>query len=150
MNRSRILAGLGEVASGGEANRADIVVIGMTGLIRYVAAAHPGEFLSAPDLHPTAGLVATLARVDPVTHESLGSQLVRATASAATTAVTTGMPIPVTSMSHIGAADTWNGFPSWSPDGRTIACTTLRPCASIEAGARVEQPEIAILSTSPA
>jgi Tol biopolymer transport system component len=48
---------------------------------------------------------------------------------------------------RIGATDTWNGFPSWSPDGASIAYVTLRPCASVEAGAPIMQPEIAIIST---
>jgi len=149
MNARRILTGQEGFSAGGERNRADIVGIGMTGLVRHVTAALPGEFLSAPDWHPIAGLVATLTREDPVTHESLGSQLVRATAAAVTTAITTGTPIPVTAMTRIGATDTWNGFPSWSPDGASIAYVTLRPCASVEAGAPIKQPEIAIMSTIP-
>lgn len=148
MNRGRILACLLGIDAGGQSNRGDIVAIGTTGVVRHVTAATPGEYLSAPDWHPTAGLVAVLTREDPVTHTSLGSRLVRLSAVAVTSAVATATPVPVSAMTPIGPADQWNSFPSWSPDASTIAYVTQRPCASLEAGVAIMQPEIAIMSTA--
>ncbi len=147
MDRGRIVACLTGVDAGGERDRGDLVAIGTTGLVRHITAAAPGEFLSSPDWHPTAGLVAALTREDPVTHVSHGCQLVRAGAAAVTTAIATATPIPVSAMTPIGPPDEWNSYPSWSPDGSTIACVTLRP-ATTEAGVPVDQPEIAIMSVS--
>lgn len=148
MNRGRIIACLTGVDAGGERDRGDIVAIGTTGLVRHLTAAAPGEFLSSPDWHPTAGLVATLTREDPVTHTSLCCQLVRASAAAVTAAIATSTPIPVSAMTLTGPDDQWNSSPSWSPDGSTIAYVTLRPCATIEDGVVINQPEIAIMSTA--
>ncbi|MGV8850877.1 MAG: TolB family protein [Propionibacteriaceae bacterium] len=148
MNRGRFIACLMGVDAGGERDRGDIVAIGTTGLVRHITAAAPGEFLSSPGWHPTAGLVATLAREDPVTHTSPGCQLVRASAAAVTAAIATSTPIPVYAMTPTGPADQWNSSPSWSPDGSTIAYVTLRPCATIEDGVAIHQPEIAIMSTA--
>jgi hypothetical protein len=148
MDRGRILACLMGVDAVGERNRGDIVAIGTTGLVRHITAAAPGEFLGSPDWHPTAGLVATLTREDPVTHSAPGSQLVRASAVAVTTAIATSTPIPVSAMTPIGPDDQWNSSPSWSPDGSTIAYATLRPCATIEDGVAIQQPEVAIMSTA--
>ena len=148
MDRYRILACLaGE--TGGLQDRADIVGIGMTGQIRYVTSALPNEFLNNPAWHPTAGLIATLSTLDPVNQWPLGSQIVGASAAAVTTAITTGIPIPLSAMTRIGAADTWNRSPSWSPDGVTIAYVTPRLCATSQTGGPFMQPEIAIMSTDP-
>lgn len=148
MNRGRIIGCLMGVDAGGERDRGDIVAIGVTGLVRRITAAAPGEFLSAPGWHPTAGLVAALTREDPVTHMSLGCQLVRASAAAVTTAIATSTPIPVSAMTLTGPADQWNTSPSWSPAGSTIAYVTLRPCATIVDGVVIQQPEIAVMSTA--
>lgn len=148
MNRGRVIGCLMGVDAGGERDRCDVVAIGTTGLVRPITAAAPGEFLSSPDWHPAAGLIAALTREDPVSHLALGCQLVRAGAADVTTAIATSTPIPVSALTPIGPADQWNTSPDWSPDGSTIAYVTQRPCATVEAGVAIQQPEIAIMSTA--
>jgi hypothetical protein len=140
MDRSRILACLV-----GQADRTDIVCVGMTGQIHNITAAQPSEYLSSPAWHPTAGLLATLDTSNMSTWAS--TQLVHATAAAVTTAITSGTPIPVSAMTPVSTAGTSNSSgSSWSPDGLRIAYVTPRPCATTQAGVPINQLDIAIMS----
>ena len=128
----------------GTGDRTDIACIGMTGQVRNVTAAQPGENLYSPAWHPTAGLLATL---DTSNMSTSSTQLVHATAAAVTTAITTGTPIPVSAMTPLGAAGSSNSSgSSWSPDGLRIAYVTPRPCATTQAGVPINQLDIAIMS----
>lgn len=151
MDARRLLCGFSRTDAGGQNDRSDIVTVALRGgATRSVTAAAPGEYFSAPAWHPTAGLLMCFTWEDPVTRESLGSRIVHAGVAPVAGALTSGVGLTSSDLTMLTRGTTWDQSPAWSPDGATVAFSTLRPCATIEDGHPLRQREIALVSlTSP-
>ncbi len=106
-----------------------------------------GEHLDEPAWHPTAGLAATLTRMDPPTGELLDTQLVLASAAAVAAARSGGAPLTAADFTELAPGHAWPAGPAWSPDGTRLAFSAVRPSATTDTdGSPVLQMDLALLT----
>lgn len=143
-----ILAVVQRLGPGATFDRSDLVAVdAASGVQTPITAVSAGHWLAAPAWHPTSGLAAHLTREDPVTSAPDFAGLVHLDAIAVAAALAGGPPVAAGALTALTGGDDWDSSPDWSPDGVTLAFSTLRPCATLSAsGTPLRQPEIALMN----
>lgn len=144
---STVLGVVHQLGPAGTFDRADLVAVdAASGAQTPITAVALGEWLAAPAWHPTSGLAAHLTRQDPVTSAHLSAGLVHLDAVAVAAVVAGGPPVAAGALTALTPGTDWDSNPDWSPDGTTLAFSTLRPCATVSTGGTpLLQHEIALM-----
>lgn len=152
VDAATVLGVVSRLGPGGFFDRSDLVAVhAVTGAQTPVTVASAGEWLRAPAWHPTGGLAAHLLHEDPATSAVLFTGLVHVDAGTVAGVLAGGPPLPVASFTQLTSGSDSDSNPDWSPDGSTLAFSTLRPCATLSGGTPLRQHEIALMDpTNPA
>ncbi len=147
VDAATVLGVLWQPGPGGFSDRSDLVAVDVaSGALTPITAVAPGEWLAAPAWHPTSGLAAHLTRQDPVTSAHLSAGLVHVDAVAVAAVLAGGPPVAAGALTALTPGTDWDSSPAWSPDGSTLAFSTLRPCATLSTGGTpLRQHEIALM-----
>ena len=142
-----VLGVVHRLGPGATFDRSDLVAVdAASGVQTPITTVAGGEWLAAPAWHPTRGLAVHLTREDPVTSAPDFAGLVHLDAVAVAAALAGGPPVAAGALTALTSGDDWDSSPDWSPDGSTLAFSTLRPCATLSTGGTpLRQPEIALM-----